>query len=105
MVTCKDCQQATTAKNGFVRNKQRYKCQTCGDNFVLGDDRHKRATELTTALSIILYALGKSSFGLLAKLIGVSRTTSYYRIRQAAALTDEPTIDGVCLHAVGHSEA
>jgi transposase-like protein len=93
MITCKNCQQDTTTKNGFVRNKQRYKCHAGGYNFVLGDARHKRSTELKKALSIILYSLGKSSFGFLAKLFGVSRTTTYYWIRQAAAMTDEPTID------------
>ena len=41
---------------------------------------------------IILYSLGKASFGFLAKLLGVSRTTTYDWIRQAAASTDEPTI-------------
>ena len=86
MIPCKNCQQDTTTKNGFVRNKQRYKCQACGYNFVLGDARHKRSTELKKALSIILYSLGKSSFGFLAKLFGVSRTTTYYWIRQAAAI-------------------
>ena len=65
MIPCKNCQQDTTTKNGFVRNKQRYKCQACGYNFVLGDARHKRSTELKKALSIILYSLGKSSFGFL----------------------------------------
>jgi len=53
MITGKNCQQAPTTKNGFVRNKQRYTCQACGDNFVLGDARHKRSTERQKALSII----------------------------------------------------
>jgi transposase len=44
-------------------------------------------------LSIILYSLGKSSCEFWAKLFGVSRTTTYYGIRQAAAMTDEPPID------------
>ena len=68
MIPCKNCQQDTTTKNGFVRNKQRYKCQAyLGYNFVLGDARHKRSTELKKALSIILYSLGKSSFGFFAR--------------------------------------
>jgi len=40
-----------------------------------------------------LYSLGKASFGFLAKLFGVSRTTTYYWSRDAAALIDEPPID------------
>ena len=92
MVTCKNCHDPHTVKNGFVRAKQRYKCKLCGYNFVLGDERHSQATEVKKALCIILYSLGKASFGFLAKLFGVSRTTTYYWIRQAAASTDEPAI-------------
>jgi transposase len=40
-----------------------------------------------------LYSLGKSSFGFLGKLFGVSRTTAYYWICQAAETITEPTID------------
>src|SRR5262249_39068925 len=92
MVACKNCHDTHTVKNGFVRAKQRHKCQLCGYNFVLGDERHSQATEVKKALCIILYSLGKASFGFLAKLLGVSRTTTYYWIRQAAAITDEPAI-------------
>jgi len=92
MSACKNCQDTQTVKNGFVRDKQRYKCKTCGYNFVLGDERHSHSTEVKKALCIILYSLGKASFGFLAKLLGVSRTTTYYWIRQAASSTDEPTI-------------
>ena len=92
MITCKNCQDTHTVKNGFVRDKQRYKCKVCGYNFVLGDERHSHATEIKKALCMILYSLGKASFGFLAKLLRVSRTTTYYWIRQAAASTDEPTI-------------
>ena len=93
MISCKNCKKTNVIKNGFVRNKQRYQCQTCGYNFVLGDARHPHTTEIKKALSIILYSLGKASFGFLAKLFGVSRTTTYYWIRDAAALIDEPSID------------
>jgi transposase len=92
MVACKNCHDTHTVKNGFVRDKQRYKCKLCAYNFVLGDERHSHATEVKKALCMILYSLGKASFGFLAKLLGVSRTTTYYWIRQAAASTDEPTI-------------
>jgi transposase len=90
MITCKNCQHTHTVKNGFVRGKQRYQCRACGYNFVLGDERHSHATEVKKALCIILYSLGKASFGFLGKLLGVSRTTTYYWVRQAAASTDEP---------------
>jgi len=94
MIPCKNCYQHNTVKNGFVRNKQRYKCHSCGYNFVLGDERHKHTTEVKKALSVILYSLGKASFGFLGKLFGVSRTTTYYWIRDIATTTEEPTIAG-----------
>ena len=92
MVPCKNCQHTDTIKNGFVRSKQRYKCHACHYTFVLGDERHKPETALKKALSVILYSLGKSSCGFLAKLFGVSRTTTYYWIRDLAATTEEPVI-------------
>lgn len=92
MIPCKNCQQTNTIKNGFVRGKQRYKCHNCEYTFVLGDERHKPETELKKALSVILYSLGKASFGFLGKLFGVSRTTTYYWIRDMAATTSEPHI-------------
>ena len=92
MIPCKNCHQTNTVKNGHVRGKQRYKCHACGYNFVVGDERHKPETEVKKALSILLYSLGKASFGFLGKLFGVSRTTTYYWVRQAAETTEEPTI-------------
>ena len=56
VTACKNCQDPHTVKNGFVREKQRYKCQACGYNFVLGDERHSHATEVKKALCIILYS-------------------------------------------------
>ena len=92
MIPCKNCQKTQTIKNGYVRGKQRDQCQHCRYNFVGGDARHKSSTELKKAVSVILYSLGKSSCGFLAKLFGVSRTTTYYWIRDIAATTSEPTI-------------
>src|SRR5215510_1109798 len=94
MVPCKNCQQTNTIKNGLVRGKQRYKCHACHYLYVVGDERHKPETEVKKALSVILYSLGKASFGFLAKLFGVSRTTTYYWIRDLAATIEEPVIAG-----------
>ena len=78
MIPCKNCQHTHTVKNGFVRGEQRYQCRVCGYNFVLGDERHSRATEVKKGLCIILYSLGNASFGFLAKLLGFLHTTTYY---------------------------
>jgi len=68
MIPCKHCPQNETVKNGYVRDKQRYQCKLCGYNVVLGDQRSTHATEVKNAWCLLLYSLGKSSFGLLAKL-------------------------------------
>ena len=43
---------------------------------------------------MILYALGKASFGFLGKLFGVSRTTAYHWIRAEAERIGEPKVAG-----------
>ena len=103
MISCKNCHQTSTTKNGYVRGKQRYHCQSCQYNFVLGDARHKSSSEVKKALSVILYALSKSSFGFLGKLFGVSRTTAYYWIRDIAETMAEPVI-AANIHAIEFDE-
>jgi transposase-like protein len=92
MLCCKNCQSDQVIKNGFVRKKARYKCKSCGYNFVLGDARLKKNLAVKKALAVILYSLGKASFGFLAKLFGVSRTLTYKWIRKEADLLEEPII-------------
>lgn len=92
MVKCKRCGSEIIVKNGIVRDKQRYKCKDCGYNFVVGDCRSKYETEIKKALSIILYSLGKASFGFLGKLFKVSRSTVYKWIKKMAEGIKEPVI-------------
>lgn len=61
-------------------------------NFIFGDRRTSQATEVKKALSIILYSIGKSSYGFLGKLFGVSRSTPYKWIKKIAEATPEPVI-------------
>jgi transposase-like protein len=92
MVACQNCHDTPTVHNGCVRDKPRDTCQRCGDNFVRGDERHSHAPEGKKAVCLLLSSLGQASCGFVAKLLGVSRTTTYDWIRPAAASTDEPTI-------------
>jgi transposase-like protein len=71
----------------------------CGYNFVRGDQRSTHTTEVKNALCLLLYSLGTSSFGFLAKLLGVSRTTTDYWRRDMAETIDEPTIPAD-IHAI-----
>lgn len=92
MVICKNCEGLKVVKNGKARGCQRYKCKDCKYIFVVGDKRTNLSTEKKKALSIILYAIGKSSFGFLGKLFGVSRSTTYKWIKNVAEGIDEPII-------------
>ncbi len=94
IIVCKKCGADNPSKNGIVRFEQRYKCKSCHHNFIIGDKRLIRDPKLETkqALSIILYSLGKSSFGFLGKLFNVNRSTTYRWIRSMAENIEEPKI-------------
>lgn len=92
MVTCKNCSSEQVVKNGTVRQKQRYKCKSCSYNFVDGDERSTYTAKIKRALSVILYSLGKASFGFLGKLFGVSRVAVYNWIKKEGLLLEEQTI-------------
>ena len=92
MIACKYCNSAQTVKHGFVRKKQRYMCKNCGRNFVCGDARQKESVVLKKALAVILYSVGKASFGFLGKLFGVSRSLTYRWIKGEAESLPAPVV-------------
>jgi transposase len=94
MVTCKRCASEQIVRNGVVREKPRYKCKACGLNFIAGDRRVKEAVAVKKALAVILYSLGKSSFGMLGKIFGHSRSLTYRWIVEEAAKLPEPVLAG-----------
>ena len=94
MLQCKRCQSEEVVKNGKVRHKARHKCKSCNYNFTHGDGRKKQSLVLKRALAVILYALGKASFGFLGKLFGVSRSLTYAWIRAESDKIAEPVVSG-----------
>jgi transposase len=92
MIKCKRCQSTNYTKNGTVRNKPRYKCKDCSHNFTEGDARVKEDLVKKKALAVILYSLGKASFGFLGKLFGVSRSLAYRWIKEESERISEPEI-------------
>jgi len=92
MIKCKHCGSTKVVKNGFVRKKQRYFCKSCSRNFVIGDGRRKESVAIKKALCVILYSLGKASFGFLAKLFGVSRSLTYRWVKSEAESLPEPKV-------------
>jgi hypothetical protein len=92
MMQCKCCGSGDAVKHGVVRNKQRYCCKKCGCHFVNGDQRMKESVAVKKALAVILYSLGKASFGMLGKLFGHSRSLTYRWIAAEAAKLPDPVI-------------
>lgn len=92
MMRCKRCGSENAVKHGVVRNKQRYCCKKCGYHFVSGDQRVKESAAVKKALAVILYSLGKASFGMLGKLFGHSRSLTYRWIVEEAAKLPDPVI-------------
>jgi transposase len=94
MIGCKNCGVCRCVKNGIVRGKQRYKCKGCGYNFVLGDGRADPHAAVKRAFAVILYSVGKGSYGFIAKLFGVTPAAVLKWIRQEAAALQVPEISG-----------
>ena len=92
MRCCKKCEGKELIKNGHIRNKQRYKCKKCGCSFTDGDNRVKQEAAVKRALAVILYSLGKASYGFIAKLFGVIRSAVLKWIRKEGALIERPKI-------------
>jgi len=92
MLICKQCGARDGVLKGHVRGKQRYYCKCCGHNFVEGDERREPTLEVKRALAVLLYSLGKASFGFIGKLFGVSRTTAYNWIRREAEGLPAPEV-------------
>jgi hypothetical protein len=63
-------------------------------NFIEGDERRDERLVAKKALAVLLYALGKASFGMLGKIFGVSRSLTYRWIRDEAAKFPEPIVSG-----------
>lgn len=91
-IVCKRCEGENITKNGFVHGVQRYRCKSCGCNFVPGDNRIKPNTAIKRAFAVLLYSQGKGSYGFIAKLFGVTRPAVLKWIRQAAAQLPEPQV-------------
>jgi len=82
MIVCKHCGKSKYVKNGFVRDKQRYLCKECGYNFT--DTPLRGRSEVSKALAILLYSMGRASYRFIGKLLNVSAVAVYKWIRKAA---------------------
>ncbi len=91
-IICKRCSSTHYVKNGKIRGNQRYKCLDCGYNFKIGDNRGRIHPSLK-ALAILLYGSGEASYGMIARLLNVSRTTVLYWVRTISSKLPEPPLE------------
>jgi transposase len=94
MPKCKNCAGLSSIKSGKARGKQRYKCKECGYHFVEGDERTNEKVAARKALCIMLYSLGKGSFRMIGKILGIDHTLVYRWVVEAGMNTDVPYVDG-----------
>jgi len=91
-LSCKKCGNSHCVKSGYIRGKQRYKCNDCGCNFKLGDNRGKISPE-AKALGLLIYGSGKASYGMIARLFKVSRSAVLYWVRSMGSKLPQPVVD------------
>ena len=90
-IVCKKCRSSKIVKNGFVRERQRYKCKQCKYNFVFGDKRIK-ISKTKLALIMLFYGHGRASMRFLAKVCKVSPQCIMTWIRNESRKLEEPGI-------------
>ena len=96
MPACKNCRSQEVTRNGFIRSKQRYRCKTCGYNFVSGDERTNPQTAIKRAFAVILYVLGSASYRSIARLFDVSITTVSNWLTSETASSDTSQVPPNC---------
>jgi transposase-like protein len=87
---CKSCGVSDFTKKGLVRGLQRYKCRGCGCHFTLTPPRGKPTS--MKALAVLLYGMGNMSFGMIGRLLQVSRVTVLRWVRAEAESLPEPVV-------------
>ncbi len=78
---CKKCSESKVVKAGFVRGKQRYKCNNCRFFFTETDLRSYPIETKVSAIRLYLEGLG---FRAIERLIGVSNVAVMYWVRNLA---------------------
>ena len=78
---CKRCESKTIVNNGKAKGKQRYKCKSCGFNFVEIDGRRgKNIDKQKMAIHLYLENMGFRAIG---RVLGVSNVAVLKWIRAA----------------------
>jgi transposase-like protein len=103
-LVCKKCAQSRYVKSGTIRGHQRYLCLDCGCHFTATAVRGRPPA--MKALAVLLYAMGNTSYEMIAQLLGVSPLDVYRWIPKKSDNMPEPPAkvsDGVVqLDAMRH---
>jgi transposase len=91
---CKKCGSGRVVKSGVVAGKQRYCCKDCRCNFREGDNRTNNTIAMKKALCVMFYGLGKGSFRMLGRILGIDHTLVYRWIRSFGESLPEPKVSG-----------
>lgn len=81
LIVCPKCKEKKIVKAGFIHNRQRYKCKSCGYHFS-GDNRSKPL--IIKRLAIIMYLEGRSIRSL-SKTLGVSNVAALQWLNEYAS--------------------
>lgn len=60
---CPKCNTEERVKNGIVKNKQRYKCKSCGCNYTRSDRHGKSFKQKIMAVTLHLSGMSMNSIG------------------------------------------
>ena len=93
-ILCKNCSKSSVVKNGKVRGMQRFRCKLCGYNFILGDRRTDPGLASKKALATLLYATGKASYPLLARIFRITPAAVQKWLGREADKLPEPEVSG-----------
>ena len=85
-ILCSKCGSSEYVKNGYVKEKQRYKCGECGCNFTEGDRRCKHDKQ-TKYLAVKMY-LNNCGFRRISHVLKVPLSTCFVWIKQAGKIVD-----------------
>ena len=88
---CPKCNHDHIVKNGHVQGIQRWKCRGCGYEWTRTNPRGVHPA--LKALAVLMYSTGKSSYGMIARLMNVSSVSVYKWIRKAAEQLPVPLVD------------
>ena len=88
-IKCKFCMVSKVVKDGFVRGSQRFKCRSCGKNFIEGDKRENESYSREVRNMVIRMYLNNCGIRRIAHILKLPLSTTFGWIRKAGKMVDE----------------